>query len=284
MDAGAQAMSIPRQHPSLSKEAGTTRRISNGELYAASPLKLRISSILTSSLAGGVIGTLSRKRIRHHGLWFDVRSKNFSPRVRAQMFWGIYEGAETRMIRRFLQASTTVIELGSSLGVTTKHVASLMAPGGRLICVEANPQLLSGLREQISPWATLLRLDVIHAAVSNHCGTTALILSPETFGSHLGALATPLDAIHVPSLTLPEIVRKADITDFDLVSDIEGAEASFLLEDPDVLKKCKRAVIELHETVVDGKKVSVPDLMRAAVAAGFQIVSCHGPVVALIRF
>ena len=64
------------------------------------------------------------------------------------MFWGGYEGAETRMIRSNLQASPTVVELGSSLGVTTAHIAAVMAPGGRLVCVEANPRLISGLSEE----------------------------------------------------------------------------------------------------------------------------------------
>src|ERR1035441_2867248 len=85
----------------------------------ASPLKLRVARIVASDRAGRFIGAMSGNRVRHHGLWFDVRSSDFSPQVRAQMFWGGYEGAETRMIRGLLPGSTTVVELGSSLGVTS---------------------------------------------------------------------------------------------------------------------------------------------------------------------
>ena len=74
------------------------------------------------------------------------------------MFWGMYEGAETRMIRDHLRDSVTVVELGSSLGITASHVAAVMAPGGHLVCVEANPRLVPGLRERISPLATALEL------------------------------------------------------------------------------------------------------------------------------
>lgn len=81
-----------------------------------------------------------------------------------------------------------------------------------------------------------------------------------------------------------EVVRRSDIRKFDLVSDIEGAEAIFLLNDPGILQSCNRAVIELHESIVDDKKIAVSDLMAAAVTAGFRIVTSHGPVVALSRF
>jgi hypothetical protein len=87
----------------------------------------------------------------------------------------------------------------------------------------------------------------------------------------------------VPALTLREILRRTGVSDFDLVSDIEGAETAFLLQDPDVLRGCRRAVIELHDTTVDGRAVSVSDLLEAVVAAGLRIIRRHGPVVSLTR-
>jgi FkbM family methyltransferase len=254
-----------------------------GELVTASKLKLRVSEIVAGNCAGRVIGALTGKRIRHQGLWFDARSHDFSPRARAQMFWGAYEGAETRMIRRFLENSATVVELGSSLGVTTAHIASRMAPGGHLVCVEASPCLLPGLRERTARRAAALRVEVLHAAVTTHCGTAFLSLAAETVGSRLGSPRPREAVVQVPAMTLREILRRTDVVDFDLVSDIEGAEAAFLLRDPDVLSGCRRAVLELHDTTLGGDNVSVFDLMDASVAAGFDIVSRHGPVVALAR-
>ena len=93
------------------------------------------------------------------------------------MFWGGYEGAETRMIRSMLRDSPTVVELGSSLGVTTAHIAAMMAPGGRLVCVEANPRLIPGLSERIAPHKPGLCVDVIHAAVTGYCGMTELVIA-----------------------------------------------------------------------------------------------------------
>ena len=62
------------------------QRPGSGTLSTASPVKLWISDLVTSDMAGQVIGALTRKRIRHHGPWFDTRSADFSPRVRARMF------------------------------------------------------------------------------------------------------------------------------------------------------------------------------------------------------
>jgi FkbM family methyltransferase len=254
-----------------------------GELSTASPLKLRVSKVVASDPAGRVIGALTRNRVRHQGLQFDVRSDDFSPRVRAQMFWGAYEGAETRMIRSFLTGATTVVELGGSLGVTTAHIAAIMAPGGHLICVEANPRLIPGLRDRTLPRVTSLQVDLIHAAVTSHRGTTMLTIAPDTVGSRLGRPRPHEATVRVPALTLRDILRRTGVADFDLVSDIEGAEVAFLRHDPGVLDGCRRGVIELHETTLGGETVSVPDLIDSVAAAGFRIVSRRGPVVAFAR-
>jgi FkbM family methyltransferase len=263
----------------------TTRHQSGtpGDLSTASNLKLKVASVLASDRAGRVLGVLTRNRVRHQGLWFDVESDDFSPSVRAQMFWGAYEGAETRMIRGFLRDSRTVVELGSSLGVTTAHVAAGMAHGGRLICVEANPLLIPGLQRRLTPWAGSVQLDVVHAAVTTHCGSTLLTIASQTVSSRLGRPREDEHTVQVPALTLRQILDQTGTTDFDLVSDIEGAEAAFLLHDPDALKGCRRAVVELHNTTVDGSDVSVFDLIDALATAGFEVAHRHGPVVAVAR-
>ena len=261
-----------------------TSEVSQHEkLATASPVKLWASRLVASETAGRVIGALTRNRIRHQGLWFDTRSADFSPRVRAQMFWGGYEGAETRMIRSFLRDSRSVVELGSSLGVTTAHIATVMAPGGCLVCVEANPRLIPGLSERVAPHADQQRLNLIHAAVTNQCGTTDLVIAGETVGSRIGSPRPDESVVQVPAMTLREILRRANVAEFDLVSDIEGAEAAFLLNDPSALGNCRRAVIEFHDTVVGGGTVSAFDLIDATVATGLQVISRHGPVVAFSR-
>jgi FkbM family methyltransferase len=250
---------------------------------SALALKVRVARAITSDPAGRIIGTLTRNQIRHHGLCFDSDSADFTPRVRAQMFWGVYESAETRMIHNFLRGSTSVVELGSSLGITTAHIAAVMAQAGHLVCVEANPSLMAGLRERVSRPASSLRVQVIHAGVADHCGVMELALASETVGSRLGNPRTHETTVQVPTLTLREILNRTSMGDFDLVSDIEGSEAAFLLQDPGALGRCRRAIIELHDTTVSDTAISISDLLDAARTEGFYIMKRHGPVVALGR-
>jgi FkbM family methyltransferase len=187
------------------------------------------------------------------------------------------------MIREHLRGSVAVVELGSSLGITASHVATVMAPRGHLVCVEANPQLIPGLRERVLPRAGSLQVDVRHAAISTQGGVLPFTVARDTVGSRLGKPRPGESTVQVPALTLREVLRETAIAEFDLISDIEGAEAAFLLGDPAVLEQCGRAVLELHDTTVNGQRVSVRDLLHAALAAGFRLVNQHGPVVALIR-
>jgi FkbM family methyltransferase len=253
------------------------------DLVTASSLKLTTARIIAGTQAGRLIGAVTSKRIRHYGLWFDTRDSTYSPRVRAQMFWGIYEGAETRAIAAVLRGSTTVIELGSSLGVTSAHIIKSLRPGGRLICVEANPRLIPALRENLARRVPSVQVEVVHAAIAGHCGEAVLHLAAQTAGSRVAEAGTQSSGITVPALTLRELLRQTGVTEFDLVSDIEGAEVAFLRQDPAALSGCRRIVIELHGTTVDGQYVSVHDLVDAARIAGFRIISRHGPVVALSR-
>ena len=102
------------------------------------------------------------------------------------MFWGGYEGAETRMIRSMLRDSPTVVQLDSSLGVTTAHIAAVMAPGGRLVCVELHPRLIPGASEIVAPQMPQTRVDVIHAAVTSHFGVAELVSAGDRCPGPLG--------------------------------------------------------------------------------------------------
>lgn len=257
------------------------------ELHTASPLKLRVAQILTADRIGRPISRITRGQIRHQGLRIDASGSQFTDNVRAQMFWGLYEAAETRMIRRYLSGSKTVVELGSSLGVTSAHIASIMAPHGRLICVEANPSLAPLLlRATLRYGAHGLVVRVVHAAIADHDGEAQLQVARRSVSSKLWLPTSPAGeekVISVPALTLRTVLEQHDLTEFDLVSDIEGAEAAFLLHDSSVLRRCRRAVLELHDTACGGAEVSVSDLLDALCLAGFRLVEQYGPVVAVER-
>ncbi|WP_241831227.1 FkbM family methyltransferase [Parafrankia soli] len=245
-------------------------------------IKIAMAGVLTSPVAARIVETATRDQIRNNGIRFDVSGSDFTARTKAQLFWHIYESAEIRLIHRNLRGASTVVELGSSLGITTAHIASVVAPGGRIVCVEANPRLIEGLQSRLSPHLAHMQLDVEHAAISTEQGTATFSVCSNVLGSRLAARKDG-ETVSVPASTLRQILAKHGVDEFDLVSDVEGAEASFLLGDPEVLRRCRRAVLELHDTTFQGRHYSTSDLLAAAQTAGFRVAEQHGAVVALVR-
>jgi FkbM family methyltransferase len=245
-------------------------------------LKLSAAAVLTCPPAGAVIAAATRNRVPNHGLRIDVAGRDVTARVRAALFWRLYESAEIRMIRRYLGAAGTVVELGASLGITSAHIAARLAPGSRLVCVEANPRLVEGLGRRLAPHAGHIAFEVENVAVTEEAGPVRLSLARSNLDSRLGDDVSGR-TVAVPATTLRKLLADRMIEEFDLVSDIEGAEASFLLGDPGVLDRCRRAVLELHDTTYSGQRVTAAELLDAALATGLRVVERHGVVVALAR-
>jgi FkbM family methyltransferase len=247
--------------------------------------KYVFSDIACSDAAGRVTGAALRYRIRHQGLVFDTRDPAFPPSMRAGMLWGIHEGDETRYIRRYLGGVETVVELGSSLGITGSHALAGMAPHGRYVGVEANPELLAPLRATLDDHRDGRSVTVRHAAVGEEDGgSTQLTITGTPIGSHLSSERGGAGReVAVPTMTLQGVLDAEGVTgDYALISDIEGAERFFILGGGDggALARCTRAVLELHET----DEASVEQLVAALTTVhGFEILERRGLVVALAR-
>ena len=75
---------------------------------------------------------------------------NVSDKEAARIFWGVWESAEIRFSKRFAN-SDTVVELGSSVGVTLGVLANNRTDT-KFVCVEASPinfEKLSSLRSKL---------------------------------------------------------------------------------------------------------------------------------------
>ena len=62
------------------------------------------------------------------------------------------------------------------------------------------------------------------------------------------------------------------------MSDIEGAEVSFLVNDAIVLQQCRQMFIELHDTKYKDRNYSVADLVTLIEQNGFKKIENDGPV------
>jgi FkbM family methyltransferase len=245
-------------------------------------VKRFIAKALCHSLFGQAIAKIFKERIPSGGCVIHTGSSAVLPSIKASLFWGIYESAEIRFVKKYLRDDLDVIELGSSLGVVTGHISRKLKPDARVICVEANPYLLETLRKNVEENCNGRSVNIVHGAVTDKAEgrtTIDLFIGDDNTASHTGV--DPSRAfVTVPALTLSDVVRGQNIRrDFALVSDIEGAEVSFIENDKAALLNCKQIIIELHETIWKGSTVTV-DRLRLLLESvyGFRLLANHGPV------
>lgn len=201
------------------------------------------------------------------------------------MFWGMYERPEVNFLKRYLAGASEVIELGSGLGVTGAHLVSAMSRGGRLLCVEANPLSVSALKATLSRRAGMagIELEILESTIHEGDAPVSIAFDGDLLATRLVAAGPRRGVPHGKTITLAEVAGRRS-EGYALVSDIEGAEASFILGDEESLRSCDRMVIELHDTEWNGRQVTREDLVKALIARhGFTLLASKGPVFVLTR-
>ena len=248
-----------------------------------SRLKALVAQAITAPWFGRFLRRVYKDEIGFHGVPVASDSPFVSPVVSAKLFWGIYEGAERRFVQKYLSPDLPVIELGSSIGGISSHVAKRLADGQKLICVEANPHLLPVLEKNLLQNAGHLDARAIHAAISTEPGNVSFAISASSLSSSVGARRDAIDTISAPAKKLGDLLTVNGDESYQLVMDIEGAEAGIVLAEPEALGNCRRIIAELHQTEHVGNPVSVEDLVAAFEAVSFTVRDRHGPVLVFER-
>lgn len=239
--------------------------------------KTRLSVLLGSPFVGRALLAAFPRGIPAHGARYELNGAAVPASVPAQVFWGFYENTEIRMIKRHLRRDLDVVELGSSLGVTSVAIARRLGSGRQLVCVEANPNVVPVLRANLER-NEVSKVSIVQEAVAYGAPEVMLKLGVGTTDSRLAA-TSPSMGVMVPATTLGEIVRRFGLQRFALVCDIEGAEAQILEHDGEALSRCKQIIIELHDGMsAEGTLVTVDDLRALLSEAGFERGEQHGPV------
>ena len=180
--------------------------------------------------------------------------------VRAMIFWGFYEGAEIRLIRKYLPGNLPVVELGSSLGIVSSTAIGCIDVGTSYTCVEANPYLTEYINYNITKHnPSNKNYKIINSAVAYNSNGYILmnISNNNTESSIINSSNLKNEcAIKVKAISLSEI----SITDFTLICDIEGAEIEIFKNDYQILENCKHLFIELHKTIYHGEDYAISDL------------------------
>ncbi len=244
-------------------------------------LKTTLARGLCHPAVGRLLSALFNDRIpslRFGCLRIDTRAPSVSPRNVAMIFWGIYESTEMRFVQRYLRPDLDVVEIGSSLGAVACRIARRQEAGRRLVCVEANPDLLPALRRNVhvhSPQP----VEVVNRAIGYDGPIARLHRGPDNTSGRALPSSADAEGENVPASTLSELLEDHGIGEYALVSDIEGAEAGFIERDPTALSRCQQMVIELHDAESARGPLTVDDLAALLVERhGFVLRDRHGPV------
>lgn len=268
--------------PAADRRLGKAVRTSSGAPVRWVTLKVALARLAGHPLIGWAIAWLFGDVIPFHEGRVDLRGLQVPARNKAALFWGIYESAEYRFVRDYLSPALPVIELGSSLGAIASVIVRRLQPDQRLICVEANPRLPHAIERTLKRNAPHLQTKVINAAIGYGCSHVDFRLRDDNLCSSVEGTGDA-EIVRVPCITLAELVSQLGDGDYQLVADIEGAEAALLLHDKGVLARCQVAILELHSAEQEGNLVTPDDLVDMLYAVGFQAITRYGPVVACRR-
>ena len=250
-------------------------------MLSTARIKRNIANAACHSTIGSLLSYAFANRIRSNGIVIDTSHPLIVPGVKAQLFWGLYERSEVRFVRQYLRTDLDVIELGSSLGLISCLIRSMLPASHRLICVEAHPQLIEVIESNLRNNSLANNVSVLNKAIYYE-PVNRLDVSVSSASDTLGSqVVTPEKGNHlrVKTTRLSRIIEENSIGEFCLVSDIEGGEAGLILEEPGALRNCRQIIIELHDTFFKGQAIRVEELKDTLVARhGFRLRDQHGPV------
>jgi FkbM family methyltransferase len=157
------------------------------------------------------------------------------------------------------------------------------------VSIDPNPAFVPIIQRNIDPHVrrSHIRATVRNLAISSDDGESVLMVATNPFVSRVGAApdAPVVARIPVATRSLPSLLQDSALGSFDLVCDIEGTEATFIVR-PGLsgLERCRRLIIELHSCAVDGAIYSPDDLLNILRTRwGFSLLERKGTVAALAR-
>lgn len=185
--------------------------------------------------------------VRSNGLSFPDDTRIMTDQLRTLLSRGNYEASEARALKTFVNAGSSVVELGAGIGYISSLVVRHHA-AGHVTCIEANPLLCDYIR-RVHDANDVKSANVINAVAlpgprtSEMVETVPFYVARPFWSSSLRPpKGVPHEEIEVPTLSLDEVLAQAGAD--ALICDIEGGEGA-LLEEAD-LAPIRFALVELH--------------------------------------
>jgi FkbM family methyltransferase len=243
-------------------------------------MKKLIIRLLCNAFIGRIISVVFNYNIpdcRAGFKRFKTPKEYCNDTVRAMIFWGFYESAKLRLIKKYLPSNIPVIELGASLGILSSTAISCLNMETSYVCIEANPYLKEYIDFNIKRYNPQKEnYAIINAAIAYKTnGFINMNISNNNTESSIttGVESSSYKITKVNAISLKDIVN----IEFTLICDIEGAEIEVFLNDSHILQNCKHLFVELHRTNYEGKLYEVFDLQKILTSdLGFSLVCADG--------
>lgn len=230
--------------------------------------------ILTAELIGSALK--KKEWVRCKEALVFVNHPRISNSEAAAAFFGIRERAEIDIVNTALRinSSSTVVELGCSIGVVASNLAKLGPK--RLVLVEADQELLALAKKNVSLNATDATEVIFINNAIDYSGspevkfkpgitTTSGLVSPQMVESDSRNCGMSVNTIRLIAL-----LERFSIGEYFLISDIEGAESDIWFNDSAALRNCVAIVVELEDTPTKTIQQQIAQLISLGFAKRYE--------------
>ncbi len=190
------------------------------------------------------------------GLKFYIPRDLTTRAFRTRFLFNSYESEERKLVRKYLDPDSTVLELGGSMGVVSCITNKLLKTPKNHLVVEANPKLIQTLKK--NKQINSCHFEIIQCLISNKSEGDFYLHDLVVGGS---ANRKTDKKIKVPVKTVSQLERQYNLKFDTLIIDIEGGELNFLNENKEFIKRQKTVIIEIHNFINKNNEKKCRDLM-----------------------
>jgi FkbM family methyltransferase len=180
------------------------------------------------------------------GIRIPIDPQAMSERAILGIRRGSYERYEAKLLRALLRPGDRVLELGGGVGFISSLAAQLVH-GGRIVTVEANPQLIPVIRKAHA--LNGASVEIVNAAVTGKArGSSARFFLRKDFWASSMSPEPPdfIGSVEVPVVQIEALVERSKPT--VVVVDIEGGEAELI--ESDWCRGVRAVLLETHPDVL----------------------------------
>jgi FkbM family methyltransferase len=198
----------------------------------------------------GLIFDLRGGRFRVDGCEIDVPKGLTSRAYRSCFLTGEYEAEERSLVREFVRAEDSVLELGACMGVVSCVTNRRLRDTTRHVVVEGNPRLIPTLQRNRELNACGFIIE--NCAASNQSEVTFFLHPVYVVGG--STQRESKDSVRIPGRSWRELDRSYGPFTV-LIMDVEGSELEVLEGSRELIASYRLVIAELHEWAIGTEKV-----------------------------